>query len=564
LFSNSTAGAQTTARVSVATGGVQSNGPSLGPGMIAASGAHVAFTSDASNLVPGDTTTRADAFVHDRASGATVRASVSSAGVQGNESSTEPRLSADGNFVAYISTATNLVAGDTNARDDVFVRDRAAGTTVRASVSTAGTQGNGHCFTPVISADGRAVAFESGANNLVAADSNGVQDVFVRDLAAGTTTRVSVDSGGLQSNAASFHTALSADGRFVAFTSPASNLVAGDTNGVDDVFVHDRQLAITVRGSVGPAGVQANSGSAYPALSADGACVAFTSAATNLVAGDLNNMADVFVHDLANSSNTLASVDSNGGQSNAFSYLAGLSASGRHVVFVSEATNLVPGDTNGRYDVFVHDVLTGVTTRESVSSAGVQANGHSSPNLPPSISADGRSIAFDSGASNLIAGDTNSDWDVFVRDRYAAPSNYCSAGTSASGCSASIGASGQPEVAHASPCAITVTGVDGQRAGIVFYGTSSLAQAWCSAGGTSFLCVKSPAQRTPPQSSQGTSGACDGTLALDWNAFQLANPGALGQPWAAGAKAFVQGWWRDPASCKTTSLSNALELTYQP
>jgi hypothetical protein len=165
----------------------------------------------------------------------------------------------------------------------------------------------------------------------------------------------------------------------------------------------------------------------------------------------------------------------------------------------------------------------------------------------------------------LVAGDTNGHWDVFAHDRYAAPLVYCTAGTTANGCAASISASAQPDVAHSNGCVAAVNGVDGQRTGIVFYGLSSLVQPWCSAGGgTSFLCVKPPTQRSPPQSSGGTIGLCDGALTLDWNAFQLANPSSLGNPWLAGTKAFVQGWFRDPASCKTTSLSDALELTYQP
>jgi hypothetical protein len=145
------------------------------------------------------------------------------------------------------------------------------------------------------------------------------------------------------------------------------------------------------------------------------------------------------------------------------------------------------------------------------------------------------------------------------------PTAYCTAGTTTNGCNASVSASGNPDVAHSGACTISVANVEGQRTGILFYGLDDLIQPWCSGGGgSSFLCIKPPTMRTPPQSSGGTAGQCDGTLALDWNAFQIANPGALGAPWTAGEQAYVQAWFRDPPACKTTNLSDALELTYQP
>jgi hypothetical protein len=148
---------------------------------------------------------------------------------------------------------------------------------------------------------------------------------------------------------------------------------------------------------------------------------------------------------------------------------------------------------------------------------------------------------------------------------FAPPQVYCTSGTSSNGCAASISASGQPSVSFANACTISIAGVEGQKSGIVFYALDQLPQPWCSlGGGTSFLCVKPPTMRTGPQGSNGTSGQCDGALVLDWNAFQLANPGALGAPWSAGDDVYVQGWYRDPPSCKTTSLSNAVQLTYQP
>ena len=189
----------------------------------------------------GDTNEAGDVFVHDLTTGQTVRVSVDSAGTQGNDTSSNPSLSATGRVVAFQSFATNLVAGDTNEVSDVFVHDRRTGQTVRVSVDSAGIQGNSSSFDPSISANGRWVAFQSFATNLVAGDTNGDRDIFVHDLTTGETTRVSVNSAGLQGNSESFFASISATGRVVAFTSEASNLVVEDTNGDSDVFVHYRK-----------------------------------------------------------------------------------------------------------------------------------------------------------------------------------------------------------------------------------------------------------------------------------------------------------------------------------
>ncbi|NMG21975.1 calcium-binding protein, partial [Brasilonema bromeliae SPC951] len=161
--------------------------------------------------------------------------SVADDGTQGNNYSRKPTISADGRFVAFYSAANNLVAGDTNNSSDIFVRDLLTGTTTRVSVADDGTQGNNNSSNPAISADGRFVAFDSTASNLVAGDTNNTSDIFVRDLLTGTTTRVSVADDGTQGNGFSYTPAISADGRFVAFESSASNLVAGDTNNISDI-----------------------------------------------------------------------------------------------------------------------------------------------------------------------------------------------------------------------------------------------------------------------------------------------------------------------------------------
>jgi Tol biopolymer transport system component len=222
---------------------------------------------------------------------------VDRSGHQANRSSSWPAISAHGRFVAFTSSASNLVPRDTNNDRDVFVRDRMAQVTRRVSVGPGGQQTNGESFEAAISADGRFVAFESYASNLVAGDTNNTWDVFVRDRKAQLTRRVSVGPGGQQANNGRSYTAISAHGRFVTFVSFATNLVTGDTNGIDDVFVRDRKAHVTRRVSVGPGGHQANNYSCCAAVSADGRFVTFVSSASNLVAGDTNGTQDVFVRD---------------------------------------------------------------------------------------------------------------------------------------------------------------------------------------------------------------------------------------------------------------------------
>ena len=402
-----------TVRVSVGSGGVQANHSSRGPA-ISADGRWVAFDSSASNLVPGDTNNAGDVFLHDRQTGTTVRVSISTGGLQGDRVSHSPSMSADGRWIAFSSAASTLFPGDTNSVLDVFLHDRVGGTTTCVSLGPLGVQGNSESDGPEISADGRWVAFDSIATNLIEGDTNGESDVFVYDRQTGTTTRVSVGSGGIEANAGSLMPAISADGRVIAFQSLASNLVSGDTNGMADTFVHDRQTGITTRVNVGPGGVEANGWSFWqPAISADGSRVAFQSAASNLVPSDLNAADDVFVHDRGAGITVLASLGPGEVTGDRRSEYPALSADGRWVVFNSPSTNLVAGDTNNVDDVFAHDLLARATTRVSVAPGGADGNMGSSSQA---VSANGRWIAFASAASNLVAVDTNGSDDVFVHD----------------------------------------------------------------------------------------------------------------------------------------------------
>jgi hypothetical protein len=297
---------------------------------------------------------------------------------------------------------------------DVFARDRQNGTTERVSVDSSGGQGNGSSYAPSMSADGRYVAFHSLASSLVSMDTNLSSDVFVRDRQSGTTQLVSVNSGGMQANGNSYYPSISADGRFVAFWSLASNLVPGDTNNLADVFVRDRQSGTTERVSVDSTGSQGNGGSYYPAISSDGRYVAFWSSASTLAAGDTNGVADVFLRDRQGGSTERDSVNSAGAQGNDDSYSPSISADGRDVAFYSVATNLVPGDTNGVGDVFVRDRLGGAAFT-SLCSPGLAGVITCACSNPPAAAGQGCDNSAGTGGAILFAqGDTSLASDSLV------------------------------------------------------------------------------------------------------------------------------------------------------
>lgn len=397
-------------RVSVNSLGKEGDRFSINPS-ISADGRFVAFESTATNLVPADTNNNSDIFVRDRLTNITTRISVNSTGNQGNFDAFNPAISADGRFVAFESNSTNLVSGDTNNTSDIFLHDRLNGNTTRISVDSTGQEGDRPSLNPSISADGRLIAFESNSTNLVAGDTNNTSDIFIRNIETNTTTRVSVNSTGNQGNIGSFNPSISANGRFVAFDSLADNLVAGDTNSTRDIFVREIQTNTTTRVSVNSSEIQANFGSISAAISADSRFVAFQSNASNLVTGDTNGTSDIFVYDRLTNTTSMASMNSTGDRANRSSFKPSISADGRFVAFDSLADNLAAADTNGTNDIFVRDKDTATTTRISVNS---ENQGADITSFNPAISAMGNVIAFDSFATNLVPQDTNSSRDVFI------------------------------------------------------------------------------------------------------------------------------------------------------
>lgn len=400
-----------TQRASVSSAGVEASGASAQP-ELSANGRYLVFVSAASDLVANDTNGAADIFRRDLKQGKTIRVSMGGKNTQANGPSSEPTLSADGRYLSFVSGATNLAKKDKNDQADVFVRDLKRKKTQRISLGKRGAEPNCACFHPVISANGKFVAFSSFATNLVPKDRNESVDVFLRNVKKRKTTRVSVGGKGSQANGDSYQPSISANGQFVAFASDATNLAKADDNGFADVFVRDVKKRRTVRASRGTAGAEPNGDSVVPSISANGKTVAYASSADNLVDEDSNGVADVFVGGVSKGAPNRVSVASDGTEGDDESLSPALSGNGRVVSFHSYADNLVGGDENDVRDVFVRNVKSQTTTRASVGSAGAEGDGES---FSSSLSANGRLVAFGSAATNLVGDDTNDVRDVFVR-----------------------------------------------------------------------------------------------------------------------------------------------------
>jgi cysteine-rich repeat protein len=385
---------------------------SIGDAAMSTDGRYFAFGDNASDLVPTDTNGSDDAFVYDRLAATVERVSVATGGAEANGPSGYPlSLSADGRYVSFNSSATNL---SPQASPGHFVHDRLTGATEMVTLGPGGVPGDyPYADYPQLSADGRYVAFINGATNLVPGEL-GFDRAYVRDRVLGTTELVDVPAYFSGESPWSSGSCISADGRFVAF-STWYRLVPEDSGLFPDVYVRDRVAGITERASVATDGSEGNGEAGYErcSISADGRYVAFSSTASNLVPGDTNLDADVFVRDRVLGTTERVSVATTGGSANVGSTSPAISSDGRFVAFSSSASNLVPGDTNLTWDVFVRDRLLDITERVSVAGDGQEADLDSWG--PFSISADGKLVAFSSSATNLVAGDTNGGRDLFIR-----------------------------------------------------------------------------------------------------------------------------------------------------
>jgi hypothetical protein len=346
----------------------------------------------------------------------TILVSSASDGTPGNARTISQESNALGSLVVMATQSSNLALGaSATGPPQIAIKDPATGSITTLSLSPTGVAGDGISLDPSISADGRWVAFDSTATNLVAGDTNGQRDVFLRDRTTGTTERINLRPNGVQTNAPSENAFVSDDGRYVSFVSRDSRLAPGDLTTTDDLFVRDRQTGITSQVDVSSAGVSADGVTGAGRLSGDGRYVLFGSDADNLTPGDTNGVGDVFRHDNLTGQTVLVSTAINGLPGDGVSGAGSVSISpdGRFIAFTSEADNMVSGDSNAQDDVFVRDMTLGLTTRVSVTTGGAQGSAESSN---PSISADGRFVAFSSFAA-LVAGLPPADEPrILVRD----------------------------------------------------------------------------------------------------------------------------------------------------
>ena len=411
-----TAAAQVIERISVDSNENQATGHSTIPQstrVVSNDGRFVVFSSDATNLVPNDNNGVSDVFLRDRILGTTVRISVNrdDGGDASGESHT-PSINSNGRFIAFASLAGDLAEGDDSALLDVYVYDRITSQVVRASVAATNGEPDGSSKDPYINADGRYVTFSSSATNLVAEGANINVDIYVRDLFLGVTRKVSVRPAGVFTELNSWNPAISADGRHVVFTSGDSGLVTGDIDGSQDIFVRNLDTWAIERVSVSTAGGESNERNGVAAISSDGNVVAWWSRADNLVEGDDNGLDDIFVRDRVAGTTSRINVSTAGEQaSGGGSYHVSVTDSGRMVIYLSDANNLVPDDENGYGDIFSYDRITGITRRHSLTPDGTGGDDYS---RRPSISANGKYIAFESLASDFVTDDDNLFQDVFL------------------------------------------------------------------------------------------------------------------------------------------------------
>lgn len=519
-------------------------------------GRYVVFDSAASIFIAGDLNGVSGVYLRDLQTGLYELISRSASG-PGTLASSSAIMTPDARYVAFVSASQNLATpNDVGTFDDVFVRDRQLGTTIKVSVMPGGGEANNSSRWPGISNDGSRVCFSSQAANLSPVDPYAYEDVFVRDLSLGTTTLVSATPGGWVGNDHSYVATISGDGRFVAFSSDASDLIAGDTNGVGDIFVRDLQSQTTVRASVATGGAQADNYSHMAALSDDGRIVAFHSVATNLATPDVPPWQDIFVRDMQSGVTTRVSQSASGTPANYSSWSPSLSGDGRYVAFTTYAYNLLP--SAHRHAIVRVDRATGevIETQGSVCGVPVDQVGL------PRISGDGSKVVFPCKAAHAASRDTNNKYDVFLHDTNAPAvpkvCTYCAVAPTSHGCLPAISATGAPSATAGAGFVLNVSSVEGQRTAMFLFSPYSVSVPWGGAG-HSFRCVDTFWGRFGHQNSGGTSNQCDGALVVDANAWWSSN-GAV----SAGHEAFVQAWFRDPASNAGSHFSEALSCVVRP
>ena len=492
----------------------------------------------------------------------TERISLGHGGGQSDGHSREASITEDGRFVAFYSSATNLVPDDTNGKWDGFLHDRLTRSTVRFTVDELGAESNGDSGDigsslgerwPSLSVDASTVAFVSSATNLVPAGTNGFLHVYVKDLLSGAVTLASPGAVGFGGDQDCAFPSLSADGGLLTFASLAGDLVPGDANGLWDVFVYELATGMIERVSVADSGGDANGSSNRPVISSDGERVFFHSFASDLVPAlaDTNATWDVFMRDRLAGTTELLSVSSAEVQGNDQSGAPTVSRDGHRVAFQSLADNLVGDDDNGVWDVFVRDLPSGGTERFSLSADGGEADDDCTV---PSISPDGHMVAFQSPSGALNPSDTNGAFDVFVQSSGwcdTTVATYCA--PSSGGCVARISTTSVPNLCQSDLFALYVGPAPGDTFGIAFFGLSGPADLpFGTQGGR--ICVAGPLRRSVPLLSSGTAGSCDGEFVFTLEHMLEQYPNVV----QTGTRLHAQAWFRDPASPDGFGLSDAV------
>jgi Tol biopolymer transport system component len=471
----------------------------------------------------------------------------------------QPDVSGDGRFVVWSTNASNLVAGDTNGTWDVFLRDMVTGTTTLISRDHLGNLASARSDGPRITPDGRYVVFESDAD-LVPADTNGQKDVYRRDRSTSQLARVSVTSTGVQGDGWSYHGAITSNGRYVVFTSGATTFVAGDTNNQVDIFMKDMLSGTLTRVNVSTGGAQANNESTWPSISGFGAYITYCSAASNLVPGDTSGNWDLFGYDVATAVTTRLNVQPNGLQANSYVHSpTAMSDDGQLVAFASLSTNLVAGDLNGKQDIFVRNRSAGITSRVSLDLAGGEVDGDC---FVPHMTPDGNVITYTSDATDIVMNDVNARRDIFaVTLVHSIGTPHCVGFNqpNSTGARGIMRATGSTSVAAND---VTLQATNLSLGSFGYFITSLNGTIPASQPGPTTLCMSGAIGRyIGPGQVQNTGAAGSFELILDLT--QTPTPTGFVSV-LAGETRYFQCWHRDSAGGASTSrMTDALSIAFQ-
>ncbi|PLX35816.1 MAG: hypothetical protein C0606_17095 [Hyphomicrobiales bacterium] len=379
---------------------------------ISGNGRYVVFTSEATNLIAGDTNNNVDIFLKDLATGELKRVSVDENGEQLRYSSTNPFISVDGRYVLY-ETTTSIVTEDVNKNSDIYLYDTQTENVELISKDNNGIVSNGHSYDASISNDGKYILYTSSGTNIIDNDINENSDAFIYNRETREVERIPVPQDIIAVGHAVLQASLSGDGTVIVFRSLLDNIDPKDTdtNALEDIFVYDRKIGEFERISVRSDHEDANGKSYTPSISHDGNIIVFESEATNLVDG-ITESNQIYVYDRTTDSVECVSLSADGEPANQRATNASISADGRYVTFESNASNLVDDDTNGSTDVFRYDRNTNIIIRITVDENGDQITNYT-PGTDAVISADGSTVAFESSAP-ILADDTNHRTDIYV------------------------------------------------------------------------------------------------------------------------------------------------------